>query len=251
MSDNTTDTKDSNINTPDTYTVDTTSTAQSTLNNIYTRLVNANKSELFLYLVFFFVAMWMARKFSWNIYLTFIITIFIIFILINRSEYIEFEENKQLASKLQDIYPPPQTFNKYPEIIEFFYSIKDLAVYNQIAYDQVIYNTDALITIYQDALIGLDNCKANHDIARERYHDALNSMHSLIFTILPNKYTQLKLRNALRKFQSILDYFLSRIKSICDEEIQQKGFNVDRSPVDIGPLAGNFYEKNKYYFDYY
>jgi hypothetical protein len=156
-------------------------------------------------------------------------------------------------TKLANIFPPPEKFGKYPELVDFFFSIQDLYKYNPQAYEEVVFNVDSMMTIYEDVKKEVRHCKENHDVAEEKKRNAINALHSIVYSLEDNQVVTRKLNRSVRILQKLLTQFTDEILEDCKLMVDRNGFDTKKHYIELnkGPRAYNEYVQDDFTFDVY
>jgi hypothetical protein len=211
-------------------------------NTLYVNFRSIDPHNLFIYITGVLFAIAIARYLKLDIYLVLIFAIAVTFIYISKTYVYNTVKRDNIIDKLNDIYPHPLYFDTYPDLIILFYGLKRMSELNIGAYANAIYNTDAVIRLYKDSLIGTQNCKYNYDVARDRAKNALNALHDLVYSIETSKAVMTKYHTALQTLQEILNSFLDKIKYICESDTS---WDHTKSIIERGPEpynSGNPYD---------
>ena len=127
---------------------------------IYTITESFNKKNVFLYFAILMILIFYFRDI--NVGLNSILAIFIAIIVIsylNEKHKLSIElEEKQKQEKLDYILPEPKLFEKYDDLIDLFFSIQELYVYNPQAYEECIDSVNDFLRIKDVIDIGTKNC---------------------------------------------------------------------------------------------
>ncbi len=163
------------------------------------------------------------------------------------------EHKKEIRKKKQDIIrPKPRKLQNYDDILELMANIQDLYVYNPPSYEEVVDNIDSMLIVYEESKILPELAGINYSIMERKKHNALNSLHSIIYKLpaapnMVNKHTQ-----SMKKLEKILDKYLYEIYSINQEIIMKEGYKNTTKVINFnGPKEFNFYEKTNYTYDFY
>lgn len=112
-------------------------------------------------------------------------------------------------------------FEYDPNLIDLFYNIKEFHTYNKDAFNKCIENVNTLMRIYASSKKGLwEGCYRNLSIAKDKYHNALNHLQSMIYRLPSVKkqvYTK-KFEKAMKQLQIILIRHLETILTNCPKD---------------------------------
>jgi len=205
------------------------------------------KTELFIYAIIVLSCIFVASYFNFgiNVMTGLIISGIIIYYYISNKNMVAEEEEEILKRKIKNIHKPPKIMDKYTELIDYFYSIRDFYPYNPGTYDAILANVESLLIILEDVKEGTINCKQNYEVAIEYRRNALNHLHSLIYSIHPNKHITKKLNIAQRNLNMILNKYVQDIKNICNKKTDEEGLNIDNGYIYDDIDAANIYDNGK------
>jgi hypothetical protein len=155
----------------------------------------------------------------------------------NNLEVSSYEQ--QLKLKIELIKPKPKMFNKYPELIELYYNIRELYDYNQEAFSQSIEYVDNMLMIYNDLQIGLIyDCSKNVEVAVNNKDMAISNLRSIIYQLENNKILERKLTNAANTLNQILNNYEEHMLNICREQIKKEGYDNRKTNLPDGKISG-------------
>jgi len=216
-------------------------------NTAYVNFRSIDPTDIFYYIFILLISLVIIRYLKFNIYLALII-VFAFIILDSSKKYVyKTVQKDNLRDKLNSIEPHPLYFDDYPDLIELFYGLKRIGELNFQAYSNAIYNTDAVIRLYKDVQIGVAECKFNYDVALDRTRDALNSLHSLVYSAETDSIVMKKLHLAFKVLRQILDAFLLKMRTTCNSSINKKGWNNQRHIIFPKPEPYNSSDELNYF----
>jgi hypothetical protein len=222
--------------------------------NLYSYIEDITSEYLFLYSVIFVALLYYFKNIniSLNVLFVCVITLFIIIYTNDKEKIISSTKKENNKIKLNEIKPRPKNINEHSEIIDFLFSIQDFHIYNPQAYEEMIDYIDIFFSIYESIKITPKNNNKFFSIIEQRKHDALNSLHSLIFTIPSDKNMTNKLNISINTLEELLNKYLNEIYHIHNEYLYNTGYNIEHKPLEnnIGPKANNFYKNELFTFDY-
>ena len=223
-------------------------------NSLYVSLANINSKELFNYFIIIILSIYFFNYINIQFKSVFgiIIGIVIAYIIYNKQVLDISSYNDQLKIKLELIKPTPELFINYPELVEFFYSIREFYDYNRDSFTRCINNIDSFLKIYNDIKIGIKYCDKNIDVVKLLKKKALNNLHSVIFNLEDNFIIEKKLKKSLTTLQKILNIYLNDMIDICNKDIDNNGYNYEKSYIfKDGPSAYNTFLTSNALFDLY
>lgn len=223
-------------------------------NSIYYKLAKINSSELFNYIIIIIITITVINYFNIPIkgFIGLFVGLVIAYIYYNKKNLESSAYNNDLQLKLELIKPSPKLFDKYPELINLFFNIREFYDYNSKAITNCIKNVDSLLQIYSDINIGIKYCDKNVDVIKTLKKDALNDLHSVIFSLENNKILEKKLKKALDELHKILNYFEDNMIDSCNKEIDDHGYTNDKKYLYKNePKAYNLSINNKDFYEIY
>lgn len=223
-------------------------------NSIYYKLAQINSSELFNYILIIIITITVINYFNIPLkgFIGLFIGLILAYIYYNKKNLESSAYNNDLELKLQLIKPVPKFFDKYPELINLFFNTREFYDYNSKAITSCIKNIDSLLQIYSDINTGIKYCDKNVDVIKMLKKDALNDLHSVIFSLDNNKILEKKLKKTLDELHKILNYFENSMIDSCNKEIDEKGYTNDKKYLYKNePKAYNLSINNKDFYEIY
>lgn len=223
-------------------------------NNIYFKLSTINSSELFIYIIIIIISITIINYYniSFKGIIGLFIGLIIAYIFYNKKILELSAYNNNLKLKLELIKPSPKLFNKYPDLINLFFNIREFYDYNNKAMENCIENVDSILQLYSDINIGIKYCDKNVDVIKILKNNALNNLHSIIFSLENNKILEKKLKKALNELHIILNYFEDNVIDICNKKIDKYGYTYDKKYIyKNGPKAYNLSLQNTDFYEIY
>ena len=215
--------------------------------NFFTTLRRIPNQSLYVYalivIAFLFLAQWIEISFTTVIL---IITAVIIIIIIYSNEKITSvaakEENK---IKLEFIKPKPKRMIDYPDLVNFFYSIKQFYYINPNAFYAVVNNVEQFLGIYEAMMNNeIIYCKQMFEVANQFYRNALNHLHSLIFNMNVDKYITNKFQRSIKDLNVLLYQYVERLIHKCNTEFKSHNINNNSGFIQqFGPKPVNYYDE--------
>ena len=159
----------------------------------------------------------------------------------------------ELFHKKAEQIIPEIRFKKYPDIVDFIFSIQDFYNYNPEAFEETIANINSFIKLYEDSKIVTRFCENNYQIAESKVRNALNSIHSVTLSLNDQKEVFNKLTKAHKKLNIILKRYLKEMFQTCEDTKITDGYNVETKILDFdGPKAHNLYNPEEgYTYEFY
>lgn len=162
-----------------------------------------------------------------------------------------FDTNIDFANVVLRDLKPSSRIRYYPDILDLFYSIKDLQHYNPQVFEEVVDNIDAFFDMYKAIISGVTFADRYLQIADSKKHNAVNALHSMIFSMPGNKYVVKKLDLAHQRLETLLTRYLNNIHNFVRKQNSIRGINNFTRVLDNGPKEANFYFDRQYTYQFY
>lgn len=223
-------------------------------NDIYNYIKSIGKRDLFLYISIIIFSIYIFKNVNIKIgsMIGLGLALLFVYFVNEKTNFEQKSEIKNYEKKLNSIFPKPREISKYPEIIEFIYSIREFYDYNWYAFTKMVKNIESFIQLYQDINNGLRHCKHNYELANSKKNNALNNLHSIIITleVSNNRVLSKKMKNALDYLQKLLNKYIQEIIIICKEQNEKKLTNESGiinydMPIPYKKFQNPFIKNNK------
>lgn len=218
---------------------------------LYTILENIDNRHLFVYIIIILFSIFYFKRFSIGINI--IIALFFglaVINYLNEKNTVSNEiEDIQQETKLDAIKPDPVKLRerKDTDIIDYIFSIQDLYEYNPEAYEEMIDNINNFLTVHDIIFKGTIYCDDYYQIADSKKNNALNALHSIIYSLPNSRIVNEKFNRAHKRLETILNKHLNELYDQCQHELIIKGYNVNRRAINTGPKEYNHYHPEKEY----
>lgn len=170
--------------------------------------------------------------------------------------YFTFKENKVIEKKTNKTKEKKKTYfeskniSKYDDINDFIFNIQEFILYNHPAFEEMINSIDNFFDIYDESIKINARAKLNYyNLEKEKYN-AINALHSIIFETPSSPQIVEKLNMSFKKLDNILEKYMKEIEKIIEGEILVNGYNSKSIIVNKGPKEYNFYDNNKFIYDF-
>jgi len=226
-------------------------------NNITTQLGQINNQSLMLYLVIFVILLFVAKLFQISLSIIFFLAVafLICYIIYSKRKLDKVVKQQQLKIKQELIIPRPKNFGSYPDVIDFFYSIKEFYNVNPNAYHEAIKDMDKFFYLYEEIMQNkMLYYKQNVDVAVGFARDALNQLQSIIYNLDVDKTLTNKYHESLKEFHLIIYQYINRIIKKANERFNPAEINTTSEYYQqYGPRPFNYFNDrdNKPQFEFY
>lgn len=216
-------------------------------------LDNLDTKTIFIYCIIVVVLLFIAKIVNLKLsFIFFLIVAIVIIYLINKyksKEKSSMEQqtlttqqlaNEQLQSKLNAIKTDStQNLDKYPDLVDFLYSIIDYKAVNEQVFNDLVLDLDNFVQTYQKVMTNSNTCcTQNLEITRQYSRNAINDLHSMIFTLDVDTCTTKRLDQNILRLRSILDKYSAQMENKCDSK------NATNSTNSKSPHPFNYYQQN-------
>ena len=186
--------------------------------------------------------------------------VIIIKYLYDQKQHQQVEEVTEMDTKIRYLDTYPIKFKQYHDLIDYFFSIQEMSYYNRQAYEECLANVNSFISLYEDSQHVSRRCADVYEIAQQKVNNAINSIHSIIFSIHESKQIEKKLNRAHKKLHQILKRYLKKMYHRCSERPIKHGYDTEHRPISFNePKPYNHYlegsrirqRSGKFMFKYY
>lgn len=223
------------------------------MDNLYEQVSNMDKKTRFIYIIItiFIVCVFSRLNVGLNIIFACGVSYLVIKYL-NDKKTVKIDDiNKQNEIKATYIKPEPRLINNYPDLVDFFFTIQELHSYNPEAYEEMIDNVESMLMLYKDIDNITHKCEDIYQIAESKIRNAINALHSIIFSLKNNKVIN-KLNKAHRKLNKILNNYLLTMFKKCDGVKLISGYNSETKLIEFDkPKPYNTYDDKKFSYEFY
>jgi hypothetical protein len=159
------------------------------------------------------------------------------------------EENNKIEqdqnTKVNMIKPASKIISKYPEFNDFLYSIQEFYGFSPPNYENMVDSIEDFIILYENGLFVQENAGIYYELAEKKKSDALNALHSIIFSITATekKYYVDKISDACDQLSFMLSSYLYELYQINDRYIMKNGYNINTKVnlKESDPKPSNFF----------
>lgn len=227
--------------------------------NIYTTIDNIPNYNKLYYVFIFIGILYLTTRYDikLNFILGLLLSVILIHYLISRDNVLQdnfiddkdlqlkflnnllFDNNdKYVTSVINDnfnIQPPFEQSYLYlnPLIIQFFYNTRENSQYNLSNYISSLSKINDILALSFQMNIGVENPYQNYKTIKKLYNDALNSYHSIIYSLPSDKIVYKKFNSSLKILQSLLIKHLDDAAVICKLKNNKEDININTLPNSI------------------
>lgn len=217
--------------------------------NLYNFITNLDQKTVFLFSVVFAIIIFFFQKINITLGIIVGLCLWIGIVSYVTSHQEQNIINKQIQhdTKLKEIRPIPQNFDKYDDIINFCFSVQDFYAYNPLAYEEMIDNLDTFLAYFDEVKLNPKRTNELFELMNQRRRDAVNALHSTIFNLNDdNLDLTKKLTEAIKQLDDILYTYLDEVKYLHDKNLYDQGININYKPINDGPIECNNFNNASY-----
>ena len=224
----------------------------------YTFIESFQNNEIFrnVLIIIMFILFFLQISVELNIILGLILAGYLILYLKEKDNIRIQTEERENNTKLSFIKPHLEKINKDKDrdFIDFIFSVQDFYVFNPRAYEEFIDNMDAFFELRE--LIFSDETFINYyfQIAESKKDNALNSFHSLIFSLPNDKTYTEKFDRAHKRLETLLNKEFNQMYDQVTFISVKNGPDVLKRPVeqDLEPKSYmTYFDKNDFTYQFY
>lgn len=221
----------------------------SSLENFFYNLDRIENKYLFQYIVILFIFIFISTRVQLTVNHVVNISIagIIIYYLYAKRDLYDLTYYDDLRLKLRSIYPKPKYFHVHPELINYFFHIREYKTYNEKAFDAAMEAVDNIINIEYQIKNKVDRCHYIIQIAKQNMYDAINHIHSIIHTIPLSTVTLDKHKDSINVLKTLLLKIINNMINNCNANLEQDG----RSVFKVQHSKIKHHEETNNNFDFY
>jgi hypothetical protein len=141
---------------------------------------------------------------------------------LNQTNNIKLKHNK--LKKLDYITPKlSNTLNTKNDIINYLFSIQDFYAYNPIVYQNIVEHLDIFFIRYDELMRNNSMAGNNYDVMDNEKRNIMNALNSIIFSLVPNKKYDNKLKHSIDSIDNILNKYMNNVEYINNKYIYDNG----------------------------
>jgi hypothetical protein len=214
-------------------------------NSITTNLGKIDNNGIVTYITIFIICLFFAKLVRINLSFIFfcLLSVLLCFLVYKKREIEHITYDKQLEIKNKLITPRPQRIDKYPDFINFLYSIKEFYYVNPNDFYDVVINIDNFVQLYDQIMNNkMIYCTQNLEVALQFIRNAQNHLHTIIYNLDTDKNITKKYHESLRDFHLIAQQYMSRLIQKCNSTFDTKNINTTSKYYnEYGPKPVNYF----------
>ena len=215
-------------------------------NNISTVLGRIDNNGILTYITVIIICVFFSKiiDISLTFIFLFVISILLCYVIYKKRAVDNLTYEKQLEIKLNLITPRPQNIDKYPDLINFLYSIRDFYFINPNGFFGIINNIDNFIQLYNQIMNNeMLYCTQNLEVAIPFIRNAQNHLHAMIYNLDVSKRLTNKYHRSLSDFHLIAQQYITRLIRKCNSKFNIKQINnISKYYSEYGPHPVNYFE---------
>ena len=225
------------------------------INNLYNNLEKIDSDSLFYYLLIIITTLFIFNKHNVKLNNIMGLIIGIIIVIFYHQKKKKSSDKKDIQHKIK-IKKINENLNiskieKYDNIVDFIFSIKELYYYNEIEFINMIKYLEQFFEVYENTKIDNTFFTQYYHISESLAYNSFNSLHSIIHSIGNYPILINKLHKACQILHDILNIYLNDIYDLSKKKILLNGLNIHTMPLYNGPKEYNLYDNKKYTYKLY
>jgi hypothetical protein len=213
--------------------------------NFAVKLGKIDNKSLVMYIVIIIIALFLAKmlEISLSIIFFLLLALLICYIIYSKKKISEVELSEENKIKNDLINPKPKKFVKYPDIVDFFYSIREFYNINPSAFFGMVNDTDNFLSLYESIMKNkMIYCKQNIEVAVDFIRSAQNHFHSMIYNLATDKILTEKFHQAMKEYHKLMYQYINRIIDQCNNQFNRNQINNSSGFYDqYGPKPFNYF----------
>lgn len=207
-----------------------------------------NRNDLFKYIAI--IIIFLAIFSRMNIGLNIVFGLFLASLLIY---YLKSEKQKKVDKiidnndiKIKQIRPSSIIINKYPELVDFLFSIQEFYPYSPLNFEDIIDNLEDFLILYENSKIDPKHAGQYYELAEKKKSDIINALYATQCSIevVVKKYYINKINDACEQIYFILSAYLDEIYTVNEKYVGENGFNNETklNMKETDPKPGNYFD---------
>lgn len=223
-------------------------------NNLFVKLSKIDNISITIYLTVIIIALFFAQKNKISITFIFFLAIgiFISYLIYKKREINDISKQKEQKIKIDMIIPKPKRLDKYPDLVNFLYNIREFYYINPSSFYSLVSNIDQFIQLYEQLMYDkMIYCTQNLEVANNFIKNAQNYLHSIIYNLDTDKNITKKYHQSMKSFHIIINQYKKRMISKCNSKFVTDELNVhSKYYEEYGPREINYFD-NSNTFEFY
>lgn len=222
---------------------------------IYNYIKQIDTKSLFLYIIILIICLFYfhGKNITLGTIFGILTGVVVISYIISKKAVTLTNEDVQHDLKLKAIHPTSKYIGEFRELTDFVFSVQDMYMYNPPAFEEMIINIDKFFKIYKEVLIDPSMAGIEFSILNKFKYNAINALHSIIFTLPANKQLVSKHEEAYKTLEKLINVYMNKIYRINIANIQKFGYRTNTvilNTVDLPAIPINTYDKNIFTYEF-
>jgi len=189
-------------------------------------LSNIDNKDILLYgcIIAIFIVIFRFIDINLGMLLGVCLALIVVYFVYKSKEKKTIEKNDIFEEKKKLVIENFENLEKYKDVINFLFSIKDMEEHNYQVYLEMMENLDNFFRVLEESNNNLEKIGINYDLMISYKENSVNGLHSLIHSIANKEYEE-KINKSIVILNKILNKYLKTIKKKYDEYIYENGYN--------------------------
>lgn len=218
-------------------------------NNIYDIIHHMNSPTVFKYIVILIATYFLFKhkSVSLAVILGLVIGVIVVYYLYVKSESTVSDRLQEHKLKVEHILPEPEKIKSNERLVDFLFSIQDMYQYNPQAYEEMMDNIEAFLTIYDTIMKGVRLYDYYYGVAVDKKENAVNALQSIIYKLPSSKALMNKHMRSHKRLETILTDIINEMYDKCKEYRIRYGTTIHNKVLLDNPKPYNNYEEGDNY----
>lgn len=222
--------------------------------DVYSFLSSLNNPKLFknIGILIAFLYIFKKIKIGLNVIFGLFLGFLVIMYFYNRDNIERKVDEEQLEKKKEYIKPKLKEIdNSKKDIIDFIFSIQDFYIYNSPAFEEMVENLEIFFQLHRLIRRNIKHGSYYYQIAESKKNNALNALHSIIYSLPNNVLMTEKYDRAHQRLETLLNKYLNEMYDTCTYSLRRDGYNIFTRIINTGPKEYNHYFDKDFGYQFY
>lgn len=217
------------------------------MNGLYDTLAGIERTDWFEYGVILVATLTLVTRVlrpSWLQLVGVVVALLVIGYRIDKRRVTTERAYRELDARLAELYPKPENFHMDADILNLFWTTRDLRDFHSEGYDEALVATDNLLKLVSEMRGGVYHCAENLDIVRDQMNKALNHYQTIVFGLPGALVYQRRHKRALNALHVLLRRWVDRMVELCRRQYASGPDETERAKIFIS--GSQFYGAEGY-----
>ncbi len=195
----------------------------------------------FILISIFFIFLSFHINLSFNLFFWCILAGILIYIINNYYNQLYIDDTNKNIQKFNNIITNPsehhkyRLIKKYSDINDFVFYLLDIKHYNHIVFDNIIYDLNKFLSLYEECLIDYKLINPNFNKMIDIKNNTSKNLEAIYISNSNSNF--IKFNSNSFQIQKILDKYIDNIIDIQNKNIYYNGYNINTKIIDNYPVT--------------